>query len=143
MKYDSQDPKDVIKSDAYYSELKRLGKQFELKEIKITRSNLQNRALHLYYKLIRVELNELGHEFNYDGLNGNSFSMRYTDTIVKELIWRPIQEALFGFKSTTKLNSLEINEIIDVITKFFGEKGVVLEFPCYDSLMSKQKAQSS
>lgn len=139
MKYDSQKPEDVIKSDKYYSELKRLGKKFKLEETKITRSSLLNSALHLYFTLICDQLNELGLEFNYTGIRGLDFSVRYTPHIVKELIWKPIQIALFDIESTTKVNSKEINEIIDILSKFFGDRGVVIEFPSFESLMNKKK----
>jgi hypothetical protein len=139
MKFDLQQQLDEKRADEYYSKLKRLGKQIELKEVKLTRSQQQNKALHVYFTLISYELNDLGHEFLYNGIKGDTFSMRYTPDIVKEFIWRPIQLALFKIKSTTKINTIEINEIVDVITKFFAEKGVVIEFPSIESLMSKKK----
>lgn len=105
------------------------GKVFELKEKRVTRTSLQNSSLHLYFTMIADELNDLGIEFTYSGLNVGNISTRYTGTIVKELFWRPIQITLFGIESTMKLDSKQINEIIDVITKFFGEKGVYIEFP--------------
>jgi hypothetical protein len=101
------------------------------------RSNTQNSALHLYFDFISKELNNLGLEFQYQGLKGLDFSIMYTPNIVKEFVWRPIQIALFDKESTTKLTSKEINEIIDVITKFFGERGVYLEFPSIQSLINR------
>ncbi|MBL4703470.1 MAG: hypothetical protein JKY54_03055, partial [Flavobacteriales bacterium] len=56
---------------------------------------------------------------------------------VKEFIWKPIQNALFDIKSTTKLDTKEINEIIDVITKYFGDKGITVDFPSIESLTNK------
>lgn len=139
MKLDLTNPIDISRFDDYSANLKRLGKQIELKEIKITRSQLQNKSLHLYFTLICYELNELGHEFRHEGLNGNVFEMRYTPDIVKEFIWRPIQISMFNIKSTTKINTIQINEIIDVITKFFADKEIVIEFPSIESLMNKNK----
>ena len=101
---------------------------------KKNRTTAQNRALHLYFTFISDELNNLGLEFEYQGLNIKDLSIPYTPKIVKDFVWRPIQVALFDKESTTKLNSKEINTIIDVITKFFGERGVYLEFPNIDSL---------
>ena len=112
-------------------------KVVELKEIRETRSQKQNRALHLYFTLIAYQLNDLGLEFNYQGLSGSDFSLRYTADLVKNFIWRPIQLALFDIKSTTKIDTFQINQVIDVITKFFGDKGIVLEFPSIESLLDK------
>ena len=102
---------------------------------KKNRTTAQNRALHLYFTFISDELNNLGLDFEYQVFNmDKDLSIPYTPKIVKDFVWRPIQVALFDKESTTKLNSKEINTIIDVITKFFGERGVYLEFPNIDSL---------
>lgn len=106
----------------------------ELKAVKITRTVKQNAALHKYFEFISNELNDLGLEFQHNGLNDNVFSMRYTPTLVKEFVWRPIQLTLFNIESTTKLDTKQMNEVIDVITKFFGDRGIVLPFPSIETL---------
>lgn len=106
----------------------------EVKKRNRTRSISQNNALHLYFQFIADSLNELGLEFCYEGVKRMKLSTRYTPFIVKEFFWRPIQVALFDKKSTTELTTSEINEIIDVITKFFGERGVDVVFPSVESL---------
>ena len=106
----------------------------ELKAVKITRTSRQNSALHKYFEFISNELNDLGLEFQHNGLNDNVFSMRYTPTLVKEFVWRPIQLTLFNIESTTKLDTKQMNEVIDVITKFFGDRGIVLPFPSIESI---------
>jgi hypothetical protein len=111
------------------------GKVFELTEKKGNRSGLQNKALHLFFTIISEQLNEMGLEFHYFGLKGQELTTRYTPHVVKEFFWRPIQIALFDIKSTTKISTTHINEITDVIVKFFGERGVVIDFPSVESLM--------
>jgi len=105
------------------------GKVFELKEKRLTRTLRQNSALHKFFEIIANELNNIGEEFTYQGLSVDAISTMYTPDIVKNFFWRPIQIALFDIKSTTDLESKQIDKIIDVITKFFGEKGVYVEFP--------------
>lgn len=107
----------------------------EIKEIKETRSAKQNRALHCFFRIISEQLNELGMEFNYQGVTGNTFSTRYTPLVVKDFLWRPIQIALFNIESTTKIDTKQINEIVEVIYKFFAERGIDIEFPSIESLM--------
>lgn len=107
------------------------------KEEKQTRSLQQNRALHLYFSFISNELNELGVEYRYFGLKGQVLETRYTCELVKNFVWRPIQIALFSKRSTTKLTTVEMNEIIDVITKFFAEKSITLNFPNIETLMNE------
>jgi len=134
MKYDLNNINDLNDFNYKVQYLVSNKKLVELKPIKITRTTLQNAALHKYFTMISEELNELGQEFNYFGVKGQQISLRYTPYLVKEFFWKPIQLALFDIKSTTKLNTKQMNEVIDVITKFFGDKGVVIPFPSVDCL---------
>ncbi len=68
-------------------------------------------------------------EFTYEGIKGMSLSTRYTKEIVKNFIWRPSQLLMFGIESTKHINTEQINELIDVITKYFAEKGIEIPFP--------------
>lgn len=108
-------------------------KKVELKALNDNRTTKQNAALHKFFIFIAVELNELGLEFQYFGVKGSQLGMRYTPNIVKEFFWKPIQLALFDIESTTKLNTTQMNEVIDVITKFFSDKGVVISFPSIEN----------
>ena len=136
MKFNLDNEVDRINYKERSSKLLAKRSNVELKEIKLTRSGKQNKALHLYFTFIATELNELGLEFNYTGLKGANMSTRYTPHLVKEFFWRPIQLALFDIESTTKIDTKQMNEITDVIIKFFSDRGVVLEFPCIDSLIN-------
>ena len=104
-------------------------KEVELKTLSNKRSSKQNRSLHKLFTIISFALNELGMEFNYTGVKGMELSTRYTPDIVKNFFWRPIQISLFDIESTKDINTHQINDITDVIVKYFGEKGVVIEFP--------------
>ena len=130
-----------VKFDYLISE----GKAFELKEKRITRTLKQNSAMHKFFVMVSTELNDLNIEFVYEGLSVDSISMMYTPELVKDFFWRPIQMALFGIKSTKKLNTAQINDIIDVITKFFSDRGVFVEFPGNDRMISEEleKEQSN
>lgn len=129
MKYDLSIKNDLNDFKFKINYLIENNKICELKAVKISRTSKQNSSLHKYFTFIADELNELGMEFNYFGVSGKQLSMRYTPNIVKDYFWRPIQVTLFDIESTTKLNTKQMNEIIDVITKFFAEKGVLIPFP--------------
>ncbi len=131
---------DIEKAQADLKHLISLDCSFKMGKIKETRSQKQNRALHLFFTIMSSELNELGAEFIYFGLKGQTLSTRYTPNIVKEHFWKPVQKSLFDIESTTKINTKQINEIIDVVTKFFAEKGVVVMFPNIETLIEKKKA---
>jgi hypothetical protein len=132
--YNLQNETEVINFDDKCNYLKSKGKTADLIEKKNTRTTKQNSALHLLYSIMCNHLNELGLEYRYFGLKGQVLEMRYTTDIVKNFIWRPIQIALFDIESTTKINTSQINEILDVITKFYADKGVVIQFPSKESL---------
>lgn len=129
---------EVKKAKEYFDKLINQDCKFELKKIVQTRSSLQNSSLHLFFAFVSTELNGLGLTFKYDGLNLKGLESRYTPLIVKEFIWRPIQIAMFNIQSTKKINTQQINEIIDVITKYFGDRGINLEFPSIETLMNKK-----
>ena len=100
-----------------------------------TRTAQQNSALHLFFTMISDQLNEMGMDFKYEGVKGMSLSTIHTPNIIKEFIWRPIQIALYNIESTTKIDTNQMNGVIDVITKYFGDKGIVIEFPNIESLI--------
>lgn len=135
MKYNLQNKNDLNKFNIKVEYLKANGKEVELKQIKQTRSSLQNKALHLFFDFVSDELNELGLQYQYKGLTGKEFEVMYTPHLVKEFVWKPIQRALFGTESTTKLTTSQMNDIINVIVKFFSGQGIVLTFPSIETLI--------
>ena len=135
MIYTLSDSIEQAKYDNDTKRYKKQGRRVKMEPVSESRTARQNSALHVYFGMIADELNDLGLEFQYNGLNGSIFEMRYTPHLVKEFIWKPIQQAKFDIESTTKITTKQIDEIIDVLTKFFGERGIVLEFPSIDSLM--------
>ena len=135
MIYKTSLPKDIKKAQDNIKKWAEIDCEFELKKVSNTRTSQQNRALHLYFSFISNELNELGLEFHYQGLTQDGLTSIYTSDIVKNFIWRPIQTSMFDIKSTKDLTTDQMNKIIDVITKFFGDKGVNLHFPSIETLI--------
>ena len=136
MKYNLSIPSDCNDFNYKVDYLLKNKKIVDLKAVKVTRTTKQNSSLHKYFEFIANELNELGIEYQYKGITGNEFSLMYTPELVKEYVWRPIQLALFNIESTTKLDTKQMNSIIDVITKFFGDRCIVLPFPSIETIPS-------
>tara|TARA_R110000765_G_scaffold70025_1_gene135854 strand:+ start:137 stop:535 length:399 start_codon:yes stop_codon:yes gene_type:complete len=132
MKYDltREDELTAFKYKVHY--LVENKKKVELKQVRESRTTQQNSSLHLYFTFIANELNDLGMEFQYFGVTGKALSMKYTPHIVKDYFWKPIQLTLFNVETTTKLDTNQMNNIIDIVTKFFADKGVVIPFPSLD-----------
>jgi hypothetical protein len=126
------------------SEFSNKGLIIDLDYVKNTRSSLQNRALHLYYKHVAQALVEVGFDFVYtDPVTGEIFEIPYTGDIVKNIIWRPIQQRMFEIESTTKLTTQMINDILDVLSLWLSEKNKSVTFPNKMDLLIKQMNNES
>ena len=96
----------------------------------IFRTELQNRALHLYFEWVARELQNQGQTMQ-DVVKKLTFTeITPTKNSVKEMIWRPIQETVVSKKSTTELSKHEVSEIYDIISMFLSKQfGISLPFP--------------
>jgi len=90
---------------------------------------MQNSALYLFFTQLANQLNEIGQEHHFTGYDGEPRESRWDKELVKKHIWVDIQETLFGFKSTTKLDTPKINEILDVLTKYYDKINMPIRFP--------------
>ncbi len=128
-RFDLSNKDEIYQFKVYCEMVLQRRSKIEIQTNTLKRTNQQNKGLHKFFVIISDALNEIGQEFCYTGLKGLDLSVRYSPYIVKEFFWRPIQIALYNIESTTKLNTEQINGVADVIIKFFGDKGVVVEFP--------------
>lgn len=111
----------------------------EQKYIRKNRTNAENRALHLYYKFVAIELVKIGfdhHETDY--ITGEIIEIPFTGPLFKDLIWRKLQITMFKITSTTKLKTHMINAILDVLSLWLGEKGIQVNFPNTMDMLIKQ-----
>ena len=98
------------------------------------RTVIQNRALHLYFELLAIELNNAG--LDMKKVLKPSIDISWTKENVKEYLWRPIQEALKLKKSTTELTSKEVNEVYEILNRHISEKfGIHQFFPSEEQTM--------
>lgn len=93
------------------------------------RTFTQNNALHLWYELVAEAFNEAGYTVQL--VLSKKMDMDWTKDSVKELLWRPAQQAILGKKSTTELNKLEdIDKVFEHLNRHLGEKfGIFVDFP--------------
>jgi len=138
MIYDFTKESDITKARYKLEKLVSGQKKAEIKEVSRKRSLSQNSALHLLFTNISDQLNELGETFIYRGWKGEEMEMSFTPEIIKDSLWRPIQRTLFNIESTTELDTKMINQILDIITKFFAEKGIPITFPSQFELYLKR-----
>ncbi len=131
MIYDLSNIEDKIRFKTKVSTFISKGSNVELKEQNKQRTLTQNNSIHLYCKMIAEVFNDFGITHKFKGVaSGKDLEVRFTMTLVKEVIWRPIQMSLFGKKSTTKLTTKEVSEIAQPLEKFIAENFAIdLPFP--------------
>lgn len=100
----------------------------------------QNRALHLYFGMLAETLNDAGLDMRV--ILKPEVSIPWSKNTIKEYIWRPIQNAQLGKKSTTELKTNEINLVWETINRHLSEKfGVTEPFPSIEEIMESQRVK--
>lgn len=95
-----------------------------------TRTPIQNNSIHKYLELVARELENGGHTMQDVVKVITRVEITPTKENVKEIIWREIQKALFGKKSTTELSTAEVSKVYEVMAMFLArEFGISLPFP--------------
>lgn len=93
------------------------------------RTEPQNRSLHKYLTTLAAELNAGGFSLKFS-LGTKEIDLEWTMEKCKELIWRPIQIALTGKKSTKDLDKVsEIDSIYEHLNRFFSQEPFMLHIP--------------
>jgi len=80
----------------------------------------QNKALHKYFELLAEQLNSAGYDMKK--VLKPEIDISWTKENVKEYLWKPIQSALFLKKSTTELETKDIDKVYDVLNRHLGQK---------------------
>lgn len=104
-------------------------KPLQAEEVKIEgrRTRLQNKALHKYFSLLSAALNDAGidmREFFKEGVE-----IPWSETLVKERIWRPVQEAVIEKESTASALTNEYSKIYEVLNRKLSEHGIHVPWP--------------
>lgn len=91
------------------------------------RTLTQNSALHLFCENLATTLNDAGIDFRLFLKDG--YPVPFTQELVKNHIWRPIQKAVTGKESTTKPQAHEYAQIYDVLNCKMAEFGIFVPWP--------------
>lgn len=104
------------------------------KKEKEQRTKLQNRALHKYYELVAHEFREAGYDMKQ--ILGKHIAIPATPELIKECIWKPIQNSMYSYDSTTQLTTDEISKVYEVLNKHLGEQfGIHVPWPSIEEQM--------
>ena len=110
---------------------------------KTSRSSKQNRAMHLFFEFLAASLNDAG--LDQRTVLKPSVDIPWTQEAVKEQLWRPIQVALLGKKSTTELETGEVSKVEEVLmrhlVKEFGQFFEPPQFPSIETLVDNLEVE--
>jgi len=110
----------------------------DIQKFRKRRTDKQNRALHLWFRQMAKLLND--HGWDQRKLIKEEFDIPWTTETFKDNLWRKIQIAYCGKKSTTEINTEEITAIYDILNKAISErtKGLSLPFPDINLLIDRE-----
>ena len=93
-----------------------------------TRTNQQNRALHLWLKKLVLELDNAG--LDMKAVIKPEVDIPWTTDLAKEYLWRPLQKAMLGTESTRDLETGDISKVYETLNRHLANKfGVSVPFP--------------
>lgn len=93
-----------------------------------TRTKQQNKALHVYCRNLAAALSDAG--LDMKKTIKPEVELPWSDDLVKQFLWRPIQKAVTGKESTAHLKKEEYNQVYEVLNRHLADKfGVSVPFP--------------
>ena len=99
------------------------------------RTLTQNRAMRKYWELLAEALNDAG--LDMITVLSEGTEIPWSDSKVEEHIWRKIQDAETGKKSTKDLDTKEMTAIYEIINRYLsGKFGVFVPWPCQENFRS-------
>lgn len=100
------------------------------------RTNQQNRAIHVLFQLLADTLNEAGYDMKRT--LKHDVEIPWNATTAKEYLWRPIQQAQLGKKSTTELTTKEIDAVFETLNRHLASRfGLHVPFPSIEFLIER------
>ena len=99
-----------------------------------TRTLTQNASLHKFCSMLAQAMNEAGFDFRVFIKEG--YPVPFTEELVKEYIWKPIQKAVTGHESTTKPEPKQYSEVYDALNVKLAEHGLYIPWPCRENLIA-------
>ena len=96
-------------------------------------SGKQRKALHVWCTMLAETLNECGrYQVMLSAVNGKEIEYPWDKDSVKKYIYKPILKALSDIESTEDQSSVDPSKVALVISKHFGETGMIC--PSWPSL---------
>lgn len=93
-----------------------------------SRTTAQNNALHVYCRLLSEKLNDAG--LDMKKTLKAEVEIPWTTELVKEFLWKPVQEAVTGDRSTSNASTTDYDKTHAVLSKHLSERfNLFVPFP--------------
>lgn len=92
----------------------------DVKGERAKRTFLQNKAIHKYCALLAEAFNDAGLDM-LAVLTVKKVSVSWTMLSVKDVLWRPIQIAMFDKESTTQPETNEVSQVYEQLARHLSE----------------------
>lgn len=95
------------------------------------RTSQQNQALHKYFDLLAGKLNDGGlDQKKVLAKIKEGVDIPWSKESIKQSLWHPMQQAIIGQESTTKLTTAQVNQVYEILNRWTAQTfGVSVEFP--------------
>jgi len=84
------------------------------------RTLTQNRSIHKYCELLSEAFNEAG--LDMQTVLAEGASIPWSESKVKDDIWKKVQFAALGKKSTTELNTNEVSKVYEIVNRHISPR---------------------
>lgn len=88
----------------------------------------QNKALHKFFSLLALTLNEAG--LDARKVMKPTYEIWWTEEMIKRDLWCQLQDVMVDKKHTSELTKQEVDKIYEQLMQMLGEKwGIYVPFP--------------
>lgn len=96
--------------------------------MKDKRSLKQNKSIHLYFTQLADALNDAG--YSVAKVMKHDAEIPWNPNLVKELLWRQVQEIMTEIESTADLEPKQVSQVYEVVNRHIAQTtGVSVPFP--------------
>ncbi len=113
---------ELYEKDKYIMLQWKTGKQRSLK---------QNSALHVWCQQVSDALNDSGQDMRV--VLAHKADIPWTQQLVKEHIWKPVQESQIDEKSTAKAHKIDYVKVYEILNRYLAENlNITIPWPVHD-----------
>jgi len=95
---------------------------------KSKRTALQNRAIRKFWSMLAEGLNNAG--LDWRKVLKPEVEVPWSESMAGEMLWRPVQKAMYNTESTTQLETGHVKEVYETLNRHLSQKfGLHVPFP--------------